>query len=80
MENLVWPGTKDASVPSGCIPCRLCKGYCMKAETVEPDWHGRGKVIRIFSMCDKSFDFPNEFVRTEFDTAENAVIEWNSMN
>lgn len=76
-----WPPTKLAEVPSGCVPCKVCGEMCMQAETVEPDWYGRGEVIRIFSMCDESFgDFENDDVRTEFGLVEEAVTEWNRMN
>ena len=75
-----WPGTMHAVVPNGCLPCSLCEVYCMGAETVEPDWHGRGKVIRIFSLCDKSMEYDNDSVRTGFHaTEEDAVEEWNEM-
>jgi len=50
----------------------------MKAEGVE-DWNGRGGVLRIFSMCDESFNLPNDLVRTEFDPPEEARAAWNKM-
>ena len=75
-----WPATKEAGVPSGCVPCALCNGMCMEAETVEPDWFGRGRVIRIFSMCDEVLELSNEDFRTEFGTVEEAVREWNELN
>ncbi len=75
-----WPPCLEAQFPKGCICCRICNDYCMGAETVEPDWYGRGKVIRIFSLCDKSMKMENEEVRTEFGTVEEAVLEWNQMN
>ncbi len=77
-ENL--PKPEHAEIPEGCLSCVICGERCMEAETVEPDWNGRGKVIRIFSMCDESMEKDNDDVRTEFGTVAEAVIEWNKMN
>jgi hypothetical protein len=50
----------------------------MKAEGVE-DWHGRGFVIRIYSMCDAADAYDKDDIRTEFLPADEAVEEWNRM-
>ena len=77
-----WENSVKAEVPEGCVPCRHCKEMCMEAEAIENDWYGRGKVIRIFSMCDviMNIDLSKDDFRTEFDTPENARYEWNEMN
>jgi hypothetical protein len=75
---MTWPALKDAIVPHGCVPCRFCDGHCMKAEGVE-DWHGRGFVIRIYSMCDAADAYDKDDIRTEFLPADEAVEEWNRM-
>ena len=51
----------------------------MGAETVEPDWRGRGKVIRIFSGCD-AVGVEKDDMRTEFGTEAESVAEWNELN
>ena len=78
MTDMVWSTLIDVDVPSGCLPCMECGEMCMKAEGVE-DWNGRGRVLRIFSMCDESFNLPNDLVRTEFDPPEEARAAWNKM-
>ena len=63
----------------GCVPCKVCGKRCMEAETVEPDWRGRGKVIRIFSGCD-AVGVEKDDMRTEFGTEAESVAEWNELN
>jgi len=51
----------------------------MSAEAIEDDWYGRGRVIRIWSMCDESDPYEKDDVRTEFAPETEAVVEWNNM-
>ncbi len=74
-----WQPTRECNLPDGCDNCRVCGGRCMEAESIERDWHGRGRVIRIFSLCDASDDMEKDDVRTEFGIEEEAVEEWNDM-
>lgn len=75
-----WGELKDVETPSECIPCRLCGQKCMATEEVE-DRDGRGKVIRISSLCDQSLDlWDKDDTRTEFNLPKDAVKEWNKMN
>ncbi len=82
-----WEDATLCAVPAGCKPCRYCNGMCMEAEQIQKDWFGRGRVVRIYSMCDESdiaFEndgfFWKDALRTEFGTEEEAVAEWNKMN
>ena len=50
----------------------------METEQIEEDWYGRGKVIRITSMCDASNGSEDE-TRTEFAPVAEAVDKWNAM-
>lgn len=51
---MAWEDPVDIVTPPGCNPCRFCKGHCMEAEALEHDWHGRGRVVRIWPTCDAS--------------------------
>lgn len=80
MKFLEIMGVAVTDVPEGCNPCRFCGGYCMEADVVEVDWDGRGRVIRINSLCDESGHEEKDDLRTEFEPPAEAVIAWNKMN
>ena len=44
------------------------------------DWGNRGFVMRIGCVCDKALNVPYKGWRTEFETYDIAINEWNDLN
>lgn len=85
---LEWQADMPCDNPPGIKPCRYCGGMCMSTESLERDWFGRGRVIRITAMCDEidramegsdgdEYMFAKDACRTEYAPEADAVAAWN---
>lgn len=72
----------SVAAPHEATTCKLCNSRKdMYAEIPENgDWGNRGFVMRIGCVCDKALNVPYKGWRTEFETYDIAINEWNDLN